>query len=80
MPAQATTIKAQPSNPSPSVDSTMTVNIIITNVQDLFGVDIRLSWDAAALKQNTRPHCLARNHISDGVNHGTIEYALNQLT
>jgi hypothetical protein len=80
VPAQAITIKAQPSNPSPNVGSTMTVDRIITNVQNVFDFDIRSSSDPVALKADNATSLLGVESHSGGVLHGTIDYALNQLT
>ncbi len=78
--AQATTVKVQPSNPTPNVGSTITVDVTITNVQNLFGVDVQLSWDPAALKAENATSFLGVESHPGGVLHGTIAYALNQLS
>ena len=49
--ASATTVvKAQPSKSDPRVGETLTVNITISNVENLYGVDVILRWNASVLK------------------------------
>jgi hypothetical protein len=48
--AQSTTILIQPSAPDVNVDDTVTVDIRIEDVTDLYGVDVRLSFDPTLLK------------------------------
>ena len=78
--AQTTTVKVQPSNSQPNVGATITVDITITNVQNLFGVDMELSWDPTVLKVLSATSFLGVESHSGGVLHGTIGIAENQLT
>jgi len=48
--AQTTTISVTPQTNTVSVGQTFSVNIEISNVQNLYGLDIALSWDTSMLK------------------------------
>ena len=48
--AQTATVSVSPKNNIVSVGQTLTVNIEISNVQNLYGVDIALTWDTSMLK------------------------------
>jgi hypothetical protein len=48
--AQSTTILIQPSESAVDVDDTVTVDIQIKDVTDLYGVDVRLSFDPTLLE------------------------------
>ena len=48
--AQTTTVSVSPQTNIVSVGQTLTVNIEISNVQNLYAVDIALTWDTSMLK------------------------------
>jgi hypothetical protein len=48
--AQTTTISVTPQTNTVSVGQTFSVNIEISNVQNLYGLDIALTWDTSMLK------------------------------
>jgi hypothetical protein len=48
--AQTATISVVPQNNPVTVGQTLTINIKISNVQNLYGVDIALTWDTSMLK------------------------------
>ena len=48
--AQTVTVSVQPQNNTVSVGQTLTVHIEISNVQNLYAVDISLTWDTSMLK------------------------------
>ena len=47
--AETTTVKAVASASQPKIGDTLTVNITISNVQNLYGVDVSLSWNPNVL-------------------------------
>jgi len=47
--AQTATISVSPSSNNVTVGQTLTVHIVISNVQNLYGVDIGLTWDTSML-------------------------------
>ena len=48
--AQTTTVSVSPQDNTVSVGQTLTVHIEISNVENLYGVDIALTWDTSMLK------------------------------
>jgi len=48
--AQTTTVSVSPQDNTVSVGQTLTVHIEISNVQNLYAVDIALTWDTSMLK------------------------------
>ena len=48
--AAATSVKAVASASQPKIGDTITVNITISNVQNLYGVDVDLNWNPQVLK------------------------------
>ena len=47
--AQGTVVRAEASISQPQVGDTLTVKIKVSNVQNLFGVDITLNWNSSVL-------------------------------
>jgi hypothetical protein len=45
-----TTVRAVPSNSTPLLGETFTVNITIANVQNLYGIDVTFRWNASVLQ------------------------------
>ena len=45
-----TVVQAQPSKSAPLVGETLTVNITVSNVENLYSVDVALRWNASILK------------------------------
>jgi hypothetical protein len=68
---QGTTVYANVSNNQPTVGSTLTVTVQISNVQNLFGLDITLTWDPTILTLSASDLSLGVESHSDGVLHGT---------
>jgi hypothetical protein len=48
--ATGTTASSIPSTATPALGETFTVNITVSNVQNLYGVDVTLSWNASVLQ------------------------------
>ena len=70
--AQGTTVKAQPSNATPNVGATITVDITVTNVQNLYGVTVQLNWNPTVLKIVSATNFLGVEAHSGGVLHQTV--------
>jgi len=51
--AQTTTVTVSPQNSTPVVGQTLTINIQLNNVQNLYGVDVTLDWNPAYLSLQT---------------------------
>jgi hypothetical protein len=51
--AQTTTVTVSPQNSTPVVGQTITINIQLNNVQNLYGVDVTLDWNPAYLSLQT---------------------------
>ena len=70
--AQGTTVKAQPSNATPNVGATISIDITITNVQNLYGVTIQLNWNPTVLKIVSATNFLGVEAHSGGVLHQKV--------
>lgn len=68
--AQNTTVKVEPSTTTPIVGETLTVNITIRNVQNLFGLNVTLSWNNSVLQLTNVDLKLGVSSYPDGVLHG----------
>jgi hypothetical protein len=67
--ASSTIVKVVPSNSTPRLGETFTVNITIADVQNLYGVDITFSWNASVLQVlNVNSRLSVESH-PDGVLH-----------
>jgi hypothetical protein len=67
--SSSTTVAINPATTSGLLGQTITVNIIISNVQNLYGVDVALFWDPSALAiQNVNLRLGVESH-PDGVLH-----------
>ncbi len=65
----STSVNAQASTTQPQVGSTLTVNVKISNVQNLFSIDTTLQWNSSVLTLTTTVLNLGDSH-SNGVLHG----------
>ena len=65
-----TVVRAQPSTSTPHVGETFTVSVIIENVQNLYGIDVALSWNDSVLQVQSVDLRLGVESHSDGVLHG----------
>lgn len=77
--AQSTVVKAEASASQPHVGDTLTVNIKISNVQNLFGIDLTLNWNTAVLRFVTTTSHLGVESHPDGVLHETSSYPIDVL-
>ena len=74
--AQSTVVKAEASTSKPHVGDTLTVNIKISNVQNLFGVDVTLSWNSSVLNLVSATPQLGVESHSGGVLHESSSYPI----
>jgi hypothetical protein len=74
--AQSTVVKAEASTSQPQVGDTLTVNIIISNVQNLFGVDVTLTWNPSVLSIVSATSQLGVESHPGGVLHETSSYPI----
>jgi hypothetical protein len=74
--AQSTVMKAEASTTQPHVGDTLTVNIKISNVQNLFGVDVTLSWNPSVLSIVSATSQLGVESHPGGVLHETSSYPI----
>jgi len=67
--ANGTTISAIPSSSTPALGETFTVNVTISNVQNLYALDVMLRWNASVLQVlNVDLRLGVESHL-DGVLH-----------
>ena len=69
-------MKAEASTSQPHVGDTLTVNIKISNVQNLFGVDVTLNWNPSVLSVVSATSQLGVESHSGGVLHETSSYPI----
>jgi hypothetical protein len=67
--ATGTTVSSIPSTATPALGETFTVNITVSNVQNLYGVDVALSWNASVLQVLNVDLRLGVESHPDGVLH-----------
>ena len=67
--ATGTTVSVVPSNSTPSLGETFTVNITVSNVQNLYGLDITFRWNASVLQVLNVNLRLGVESHTDGVLH-----------
>src|SRR5512133_3585505 len=75
--AQATVIKAEASASQPHIGDTLTVNIKISNAQNLYGVDVTLNWNPSVLKLTSATPQLGVESHSNGVLHESSTYPID---
>lgn len=66
-----TVVRAAASTTQPTVGSTLTVDITISSVQNLYGVDVTFNWNTAVLQLVSATSLLGVESHSGGVLHGT---------
>jgi hypothetical protein len=72
------TVEVEPYVSIAQVGQSFTINITLTNVENLYGVDVKLYWNASILKVvNTDVRLGVENH-SDGILHQPIFIAENE--
>ncbi|HEX7482050.1 MAG TPA: cohesin domain-containing protein [Candidatus Bathyarchaeia archaeon] len=77
--AQSTVVRAEASNGQPHVGDTLTVNIKISSVQNLFGLDVTLNWNPSVLSVISATSQLGVESHSGGVLHETSSYPIDQI-
>jgi len=73
-------VTAQPSKSDPRVGETLTVNITISNVENLYAVDVTLNWNASVLRFLSADLRLGVESNSGGVLHEEVYIADNTAT
>jgi hypothetical protein len=72
--AQSTLVTAEASATQPHVGDTLTINVKIQNVQNLYGVDVTFNWNPTVLKFiSVTPQLGVESH-SNGVLHESSSY------
>jgi hypothetical protein len=74
--AQGTAVSAEASTSQTHVGDTLTVNIRISNVQNLFGVDVTLSWNPSVLSVVSATSQLGVESHLGGVLYETSSYPI----
>ena len=77
--AQSTLVKAEASANQPHVGDTLTVTIKISNVQNLYGVDVTLKWNTAVLNLVSATSKLGVESNPEGVLHESSIYPIEIL-
>ncbi len=67
----STTVRAVSSSSQPKIGDTITVNITISNVQNLYGADVNLGWNPQVLKLISAQSMLGVESHPGGVLHET---------
>jgi hypothetical protein len=78
--AQGTTVRTLPSNTAPKVSATFTVDITISNVKNLYGVDVSLSWNKDILRITGASSQLGVESHPGGVLHQSVYVAENSMS
>jgi hypothetical protein len=74
--AQGTIVKAEASTSQPQVGDTLIVNIKISNVQNLFGIDLTLNWNSSILNLvSATPQLGVESHLG-GVLHESQSFPI----
>ena len=75
-----TVVKATASTNQPNVGDTLTVKLTVSDVQNLGGVDVMLSWNSSVLKLSNVDLSLGVESHPDGVLHGSkLNYDLDSV-
>ena len=77
--AQNTVVRAEASNSQPRVGDTLTVNIKISSVQNLFGLDVTLNWNPSVLSVISAKSQIGIESHSGGVLHETSIYPIDVI-
>ena len=67
----STTVAVKPSESSPRLGETISINVTIANVQNLYALDVTLQWNSSALTVVNVDLRLGVESHSDGVLHGS---------
>jgi hypothetical protein len=75
--AQSTLVRAEASTSQPRVGDTLTINIKISDAQDLFGVDVTLNWNPSVLTLVSATPQLGVESHTGGVLHESSSYPVD---
>ena len=77
--AQTTTVEVSPQTSTPIVGQTLTISIQLNNVQNLYGIDLTLTWNPSllSLQANSNQTFLG---VSSGVLNAPISVVLDSAT
>ena len=64
--AQETTVSVSPQTSTPTVGQTITINIQLSNVQNLYGVDVTVDYNSAILQLTNQQPDLGTSAVSNG--------------
>ncbi|MGF3522079.1 MAG: cohesin domain-containing protein [Candidatus Bathyarchaeia archaeon] len=67
--AASTVVQVEPAHVTAAMDETFTVKIVINNVENLYGVDVILSWNNTILQVISANHTLGVESHQNGVLH-----------
>ncbi len=75
-----TTVSVVPQMSTSIMDETFTVNVTVSNVQNLFGLELTVNWNASVLQLVTANARLGIEAYPDGVLHGSrLNFDVNSL-
>jgi hypothetical protein len=74
--AQSTLVKAEVSTTQPRVGDTLTVNIKLSDAQNVYGLDVTLDWNSAVLQLISATPQLGVESHSGGVLHESNSYPI----
>jgi hypothetical protein len=75
--AQSTLVRAEASTSQPHIGDTLTINISISDAQNLFGVDVTLDWNPYVLKLVSSIPQLGVESHAGGVLHESSSYPID---
>jgi len=78
--AQGATVKVQPSTAAPKYGENFTVDITVSNVQNLYAVDVQLSWNKDIIRISSATPQLGVESHPGGVLHQNVYIALNSMS
>jgi len=76
--SSSTAVKVEPSAKMANVGETFTVNITITDVQNLFGLEVTLYWNSSILQMMSVDVRLGVESYPDGVLHEPVSIVKNE--
>jgi hypothetical protein len=77
--AQGTVVRAEASTSQPHIGDTLTITVKISNVQNLFGVDVTTNWNPSVISVVSATSQLGVESHSGGVLHETSSYPIDVI-
>jgi hypothetical protein len=74
--AQSVAVNAEASASQPQIGDTLTVNIKLSNAQDIYGLDVTLNWNPSVLKATSVTPTLGVESNPQGVLHESSTYPI----